>query len=212
MSVIAASATRSRFKRLSIAGAIAIGIAAAVSVATVSNPWLGRAVTEGVNEGLHRVQTVASMLAERSPGARPEGALANTKHKRQAAIHERALPKIRGPFAPPTAYEALASPPSTPIAPPPQAPLFSSLAGGPPTTIPPGGSTPGGPPILMEIPSPGGGGGGFTPPIITTTELPPPVTPSVPEPATWAMMLLGFTLMGRVLKRQRAAGLKPARE
>jgi hypothetical protein len=212
-----ASPHRSRFARRGVLAVGGIAIAAAVSVATLSSPWLGHVVRDGISESLHGVQTVAAMLAERSPGARPEGALANLKHKRQAALHQRALPKIRSPYAPPTAYEVLASPPSgPPIVPPPQAPLFSTIAGGPPIAVPPAnGATPGGPPFLSDIPIPGGGGGGgvFSPPVtLATPQVPPTLVESVPEPASWAMMLLGFVLIGRALRRRGAAGLQPARE
>jgi hypothetical protein len=209
--VIAAPADRWPFARRLQVILAGLAVAAALSVATVSNPWLRHAVSDGISEGLHGVQTVAAMLAERSPGARPEGALANLKHKRHAALHERALPKIRGPFAPPTAYEAIASPPSVPIVPPVEAPPFAALAGGPPITPVTGGGS-GGPPFLSNIPTPGGGGGGFTPPIITTAtpEVPPAPVAPVPEPASWAMMLLGFALMGRALRHPVAAGIRPA--
>jgi hypothetical protein len=82
----------------------------------------------------------------------------------------------------------------------------------PPTIVTPGNSV--GPPVLTEIPPPGGGGGGgFSPPVtLATPEVPaPPVTP-VPEPASWALMLLGFALIGRMLKRRGAARPEPARE
>jgi hypothetical protein len=209
----------SRGSRVGRRGAVAggaIAIAAAVSVATLSSPWLGHAVREGISDSLQGVQTVAAMLAERSPGARPKGALANLKHKRQAVLHERALPKIRSPYSPPTAYEALAAPPpALAIAPPLQGLPFATLAGGPPMVIPP--TNGGGPPVLSDIPPPGGGGGGggggFTPPIVTTQTPQLPVTPAtpVPEPASWAMMLLGFALIGRALKGRSAAGPRPAR-
>jgi hypothetical protein len=52
---------------------------------------------------------------------------------------------------------------------------------------------------------PGGGGGGPPPP----PPPPPPPTPTpfsaVPEPGTWAMMLLGFGMIGLTLRRRRAA-------
>ena len=106
-------------------------IAAALSVATLSSPRLAHALDEGISHSIQGVQTVAAMLAERSPGERPEGALANLKPKRQAALHERALPKVRGPA--PTAFEALAGPPPIPpLAPPPEAPLYAAVAS-PPT-------------------------------------------------------------------------------
>jgi len=191
---------------------LGVGVAAALSVATLSNPRLAHALGEGLSESVHGVETVAAMLAERSPGQRPEGALAQLKHKRAAMLHERALPKVRGPA--PSVYEALAGPPpSPPVAPPPEAPLFAAVAGGPTPIVPPAGSPPGGPPILSAIPPPGGGGGSFTPPVVTTSAVPsdtPTPTAPLPEPATWAMMILGFALMGRALRRAGAAEPKPA--
>jgi hypothetical protein len=217
MIAIPAGLPRSRVGRGGLA-VIALGVAAALSVATLSNPKLPHAVGEGLSASLQSVKTVAVMLAERSPGERPEGALANLKPKRQAVLHERALPKVRAPAFP--AYEALAGPPPSPlIAPPPEVPLYSTVAGGLPVALPlttaATPETPGGPPALSNIPLPGGGGGGiFTPPTTTTAtpDVPAvPVTP-VPEPATWAMMILGFALMGRMVRRKAAAGPEPARE
>lgn len=200
----------SRFPRRGPVVVGGLAIAAALSIATLSNPWLGHAVRDGINDGLQGMQTVAAMLAERSPGARPEGALVNLKHKRQAVLPEHVAPAIP---APPTAYEALASPPPLPpIAPLPEAPLYTTVAGGPVAPVTSG--TPGGPPILSEIPLPGGGGGGggFTPPIIPAVTPTVPVTPAapVPEPATWTMMLLGFALIGRALRSRSGTGLRLA--
>jgi hypothetical protein len=45
-----------------------------------------------------------------------------------------------------------------------------------------------------------------TPPVV----IPPPTTGAVPEPSTWAMMLLGFAMIGRVLRTRRRALLQPA--
>lgn len=206
-------------RRTAFAG-FAVAVAASLSVATVLNPQLSTRVGEAVGEGIGAVKTVAAMLAERSPGERPEGALANLKPKhRSAAVHERALPKIRGPESP--LYQALTAVPPA-VAPPAEVPLHTALAGGPPETIPPvGGVFAGGPPVLSTIPPAGGGGGGaFVPPIVTTATPEVPVTPvvqvtpleAVPEPASWVMMLLGFTLMGWTLRRSDAAGSKPARD
>ena len=102
MSVIAnpAAASRSRLVRRGAAGVAGVGIAATLSFATLSNSWLGHALGDRLSESIQGVKTVAAMLAERSPGERPAGALANLKHKRQVALHERALPKIRGPTFP----------------------------------------------------------------------------------------------------------------
>ena len=135
MPVIAASPTspRPRLGRRGIAAIGGIAVAATLSVATLSNSKLARAVGEGVSDGVQGVKTVAAMLAERSPGERPEGALANLKPKRPTALHERALPKVRGPAGSPSPYEALiGTPPNPVIAPPPEAPLYNVVAGGPP--------------------------------------------------------------------------------
>lgn len=213
MPVTLAIPRSSRVPRRGVLGVGVLGIAAALAVATLSNPWLGHAVGEGIKDGLQGMETVAAMLADRSPGARPEGALTNLKHKRQALLQERGAPSIP---APPTAYEALASPPPPPpIAPLPEAPLYTTVAGGPAAPVTPaaGGTPGGGPPILSEIPLPGGGGGGgFTPPITPAVTPQVPVTPAapVPEPASWTMMLLGFALVGRALGRHGGAGLRSA--
>ena len=211
MSVIASTglAFHSKYMRRGVAGLVAVGAAAALSLATFSNPWLAHAVGDRLSEGLQGMKTVAAMLAERSPGERPEGALASLKHKREAMLHQRALPKVRGPYP---AYEALAGPPpSPPIAPPPELPLYTAVAGAPVLLIPP--ATPG-PPVLSNIPLPGGGGGGgggaFSPPVVQSTPQVPtvPVIPvtqaAVPEPSTWTTMILGFALIGRVFGRRRA--------
>lgn len=214
--------------RIAWRGTLALGglaLVGALSVATLLNPRVADAVGDGLNSGIRSVQTVAAMLAERSPGERPEGALANLKPKREAALHARALPKIRAPS--PTPYETLAGPPPTPPAPP-EAPLYNMVAGGPQAVVPPTAAVvtpgmPGGPPVLSNIPTPGGGGGGgggvFSPPVVTATPETPttPLTPTppsppsaVPEPATWGLMLLGFALIGRALRRRRYAGPSPA--
>jgi hypothetical protein len=194
--------------RSALVAALLLLLSAAVAIAFYSRPQLGNAVREAANAGFNNVKTVAAMLADRSPGERPAGALASLKQKRQQALHERALPKVRQPASPLAAL--VGTPPNPPIVPvettPP--PLYSMVAGAPvavpPTEIVPGVS--GGPPV-SDIPPPGGGGGGIVvPPTVQQTPNTPvtpvtPVTPAVPEPATWAMMLLGFALIGWAIRR-----------
>ena len=182
-----------------------LGVAAALSIATVSNPWLAHSLSEGLSESVQGMKTVAAMLADRSPGQRPEGALASLKQKRQAVLTER-LPKVHAPSS--TAYEALAGPPPTPpIVPPPEAPLYAAVGGPPVPVTPVAGGGGGGPPNLSNIPLPGGGGGGiFAPPVINaaTPEIPQTPVSAVPEPMTWVMMILGFALMARETRRRPA--------
>ncbi len=91
-----------------------------------------------------------------------------------------------------------------------------------PTLIPLGTDVPGGAPVLSSPAptNPGGGGSGGSGPVGgfpggggggggggSITNPAPPVTPPappvgvVPEPATWAMMILGFGLIGSALRR-----------
>lgn len=70
------------------------------------------------------------------------------------------------------------------------------------------GSGPGG-----SLPGAGGslpGGGGGTAPVVTTPTTPvtPPVS-AVPEPASWAMMILGLAFIGGILRRQRSESARP---
>ena len=156
------------------------------------------------------------MIADRSPGERSQGSLATLKPKRQSAPHEHALAKVRGPVPPASPFAALVSgPPVPPIVtlPTAPAPLFN-LVSGLPVVVPPTAIAAGGPPVVTPpsnvIPGgPGGGGGGggvIVPPSVVTPLAPvTPVTPAVPEPTTWAMMLVGFALMGRAIRRGRRA-------
>jgi hypothetical protein len=216
---------------------IAIGLAAllamAVGIATFPSAMspgqsgdslasrVGRQVVDGVAAG---AQTVASLFDLRSPGARAAGALASLKQKRQAALHERALPKTRRFAAPvgPLAAIVGASPVPPvaivpPAVPPPGTPLYGVV--GKPEVIPaapPLGGGGGGGVVFPAAPSVGGGGGGIVvPPAVTT--VPPTTTPgvpgtsAVPEPASWAMMLVGFAMIGRVLRRSRRPAGQSAR-
>ena len=198
-----------RGRRGAVAGVgLSLSLAAALSVATLSSPNLAQWLQDGVSDSVQGVKTVAAMLAERSPGERPEGALANLKHGKFSMLADRETPQV--PVQPPTAYETLVGPPPTPsVAVPPEAPILGALGATPPIPVTPTTNRGGGPPFLSTIPLPGGaggGGGGFTPPTIAATPNVPtvPVAP-VPEPASWAMMILGFAMMARMMRRRPAS-------
>lgn len=149
---------------------------------------------------IQRAKSFIELMHQRSPGKRLVAHLVKTKHKK-LALHERALPKIRKhvpelaaipPFltALPPALVDLVAPPL-----PVEMASLDSMPLGPlggPTGFPPGFfSPPSGGFILPPGETPG------SPPVVT-----PPVVPeAVPEPATWAMILLGFGLMGWSLRR-----------
>nr|NUR36848.1 PEPxxWA-CTERM sorting domain-containing protein [Sphingomonas sp.] len=214
MPVIAALKAPGRFRTRAVIGAcLVLALAAALAVATVSRSGLGiglglgnavSAVGNAASHGLSTMKTMASMLADRSPGARPEGALASLKLKKQPALHERALPKVRKPESPLAGI--VGTPPVPPIEAAPTTPLIGLVAG-PPDSVPPGTIVPPGPP--GETPP------GDVPPVIVPPGTPntpdvPPVTPPVPEPATWAMMLLGFAMIGWAIRRDRRGAAQAA--
>jgi hypothetical protein len=205
-------------RRGAIIAAALLALAAAVGIAVFrpgmmpngSNPF-GSNVAQQVGNGVDRLKaignTVAGIFGSRSPGERVGGVLASLKHKKQA-IHERALPKVRGPISPLAGI--VGAPPIPPIAAaPPENPLYN-VVNGAPAAIPAVAATPlpgGAPPIVFPgiTPLPGGGGGIIFPPIVETPVIPPvipPTTPGVPEPATWAMMLIGFGMIGHALRRR----------
>jgi hypothetical protein len=154
-----------------------------------------------VEAAVTKAQSLADLLSERSPGARTEGQLTKTKHAR-ALARQRLAPKSRAPLMLPAPKPDLAevaqlleSPPLIPAAVDLEQPLPLAELNMPPpalggTVIPgPGfGSPPGGsPPVTFPGPE-------------TKEPVPPP--PAVPEPGTWATMLLGFALIGWRLRRR----------
>ena len=191
------------------------------------NESVGEVTRNALNQGIDRINalgdTVAGLFGSRSPRERAEGTLANMKQRKRPALHQRALPKVRGgPLA-----AIVATIPVPPVLPPAAAPLFDVVTGAPNAVVPgmPVGftPTPGGSVTFPGI-SPTGGGGVIVPPPVTisppetpgtptvpTTPTIPatPTTPSapVPEPASWMMMLLGFGLIGGVLRRDQLASL-----
>lgn len=184
------------------------GVAALLSLTIAADPRLSKAIGDGVSQGMSGFETVAAMLAERSPGQRPKGALANLKHKK-AAVEAEAAPLGRHMIP---AVAAIMGAPAAPlIVPPvvPPPPLYNVVAGSPGAPIVPASSgAGGGPPFFGGISGAGGGGiggGVFAPPPIVTQEVPPPpaTTSAVPEPESWAMMLIGLAAMGSAFRRQK---------
>ncbi len=86
--------------------------------------------------------------------------------------------------------------PTTPLLPP-TPPTDRPAVPGDPTVPTPGG---GGPTVFFDPDPPGGGGKDPSDPPGGTV-----ITTPVPEPATWAMMILGFGAVGYVIRRRRFA-------
>lgn len=163
--------------------------------------------------GVQTAERLMAMLDARSPGEREAGALTQSKRRLASA------PRVGTPGKPSTPpLEQLAQvivppPPASPVeVVPPILPPPASGIVEPPAVLAgaPGGFGSGGfgPGIVVGgvgAPPAGGGSppGGGTPP---TTEV-PPVTSAVPEPGTWAMMLLGFAMIGSAMPRPRRRAL-----
>ena len=198
------AAQRRRGMLLSGAIAFTAVLAAPLSVAS----YLG---VESSIPGIAAAKSFMAMMSERSPGDRTKAELSRTKQRTVPAPKQRALGKITPPPPQKEFVEAIAPPPpkvaeSVPVA----------MA---PTTLGPlivGPSTPGGVIIPTSSPIPGGTGGPTPPGTEEPTptnptepppppgdDEPPPTPPVVPEPGTWATMLLGFGLTGLMMRRRR---------
>ena len=200
-------AARSRRRRrrfgLAACATILLGGGTALSIA-------GLNANDTVEAAVAQVRSLADLLGQRSPGERTTAELNKTKRVKR--------PLAAAGIAPPSPLSAeladILLPPAEagdglqPIA---------ILAGGPPPSLLTFLNPPGGPIIPLPggedlIPPPGGSNG--TPPVVNLPVDNPhvglpsdepketiPVTP-LPEPGTWATMLLGFGLMGWWLRRQ----------
>ncbi len=185
-------------------GGLALALAAALSVASFSDVDL-------VGAAAAKAQSIADILRQRSPGERTEARLAKTKRRYQV-LAERELPEIPALAVYTSPVQLMAPPiqPSLVLA----APVIPALADfGPPPpffSIPPVGG------VFAPLPGGGGGGGGGggpgSPGSTGPGGQPPgqpnptgsPETPAVPEPGTWATMMMGFALSGCMLRRRRA--------
>ena len=202
--------------RLLVALALITAVAVALGIAANRSGWLPQRAGDAADRMAQKLaegaSTVAGLFNLRSPGERANGALVSLKVK-LPLLHERALPKVRRPISPLAGVAA-----ASPAPPASSVPLYNivgptkSPLPGLPVALTPSGGTPGGFfPAITPIP---GGGVVIPPPAITPP--PPdvpvvvptgpgsPVTPGVPEPTTWAMMLLGFGMIGCAFRRRSA--------
>jgi len=193
------SRRRQRSVLLAGGGALGVALAAILSIASVNGVDVAAAAVT-------RAQSLVDLMNRRSPGERTEAHLNKTKHKHARVLAEREQPQLPVPDLYTPLVAAFAQPvPVLPVIPE-AAPLFAEAAPPLPAIFAPsfGGAifTPGG------TGGGGGGGGGGGPPTQPPTQppgQPTPPTPAVPEPATWAMMILGFGLTGCMLRRRRPA-------
>lgn len=208
---------RARRARLAAARRRKMYLSAAAAFAVVVGAPLSIAGYMGVETGIPGVEATKSFLAmmtDRSPGERTKAELTKTKQRPAAAPKQRALGKVTKPEPPKEFVEALASPVPKMIEDVPLA-LAPVTSLGPMLITP---QLPGGIVIPTQSPPPGGGGGptppsdeppptepppNDPPPNDPPPNDPPPSPPIVPEPGTWATMLLGFGMTGWMIRRRR---------
>ena len=202
------AAAKRRLTYLGSAAGVAIVLATPLSIAAFMN-------MESSVPGIDAAKSFLAMMTDRSPGDRTKAELTKTKQRKLPDVPEqRALGKIAKPEPPKEFIEAIAPTVAKPVEE--FAPALAAL--GPLLVTPPPG---GGGGIIIPPQSPPGGGGG-TPPGGGTTppenpppeeppveEPPPEQPPVVPEPGTWATMLLGFGLTGLVMRRRRRKSASP---
>jgi len=181
-------AHNSRRRRLALAAcaSVLVSVPLSFSLLGVTGNDLVHAAVSGAN-------SLSELLNRRSPGARTTAQLTKTKHARSLAkqrVASRVAPLIRKPDFGEVAGLVIGTP-TVDIAPP--SPLVAIDIPTLPGLIV--GSGPGG-----ETPPGGGGGGGVVTVPTSEPHSPIPVTP-LPEPGTWATMLLGFGLLGWRVRR-----------
>jgi len=205
-SQLARNAFNRRRRRTAIvfSALIAATIPASLAILGVGSSDMARAAESGA-------KSLAELLGQRSPGERTQAELTKMKKTRALAKvrHAAATPAVKGPS--PLTLARILLPPVEDLPVDLGNPMVTAQAPQPLSfyVSPPPGAGGGG--IVVTPPGPGGGGtvvtppgekppGDIFPPRPSELVVPPP---AVPEPGTWAMMLLGFGLMGWSLRRDR---------
>lgn len=171
----------------------------------------GRAAAHGtellVASARSAVRSAADLIRSRSPGTRTAAQLIKIKHPPAVAARSRPVARAKPRLlVPPAGLPAFLTPP--PAAAPlafadtPLVPGFVPLSALPAGPIEQ-------PPLcncgFVYVPPWGGGGGGvvFGPGGGGPGSPPPPPPPGVPEPQSWALMILGFGAIGALWRRRR---------
>jgi hypothetical protein len=194
-------AQRTRRRRIALAAC-----ACALGGFPLSLSLFGVSSSDMVHAAAAGAESLSDLLNQRSPGERTAARLTKTKHARTLA--KRAARPAARHVAEPANFDKIA----TLLEAPPidVAPSFADIAATFPepgiVSLPGVGGGGGG---GGEVTPPGGGGGTVTIPTQEPQTPPIPVTP-LPEPETWATMLLGFGLLGWRVRRHPKTGAKTA--
>jgi hypothetical protein len=194
-------------------GASAIGGYAVLGVIGGTVPF---AEAMNLSTALAVLPDPLSILTARSPGERGHGAMFNTKQTKRPRQLASTTP--RGPGGPSERVlsnvrerepAGIVPGGDLPIAPDNFVPDLASTTPNTLGPLGPGDSNPFGPTPVV----PGGSGGGIPGvPGATPTPTPTPINPGpvVPEPATWALMTLGFAVTGLAVRRSKRTRARAA--
>lgn len=178
-----------------------------LALAPVS-PEDGKAVaSKGIAALAAAARDPMSLFSARSPGSRGNGATYQTKPGHAAApLAKRPTEKVLSearerpqPMAAADPTQLARSVPNVFQPPAASAPTPGIL----PVDIPTG--TPGGGPIPIPVIPGGGPGGGGVIPSPAPVATPTPEPTAVPEPSTWAMLIVGIGLIGSAMRRRSNA-------
>ena len=204
----AAPLAATKFKTWQLVVAVVL-IATPLTLAGV-NFWLPGLVSGGRSSIVAKVASAVgngpsnflAMLGLRSPGLRKEGELADTKNHApvtpEIVPHQRALAKVRPAALSGKLLHLTPAAPQIAEGLPPGLLVVPSASNSPASSQDSGPS--GGTPVFLGD-TPGGGGGGGGGPIVTPEN--PPIPSGVPEPGTWALMIMGLGGIGVSLRRTR---------
>lgn len=191
-------------KRLRSAAPLVAGLLCATVLGQLALGEKGMvAIAAAVKDPSSLLRDPSSLLAARSPGERGEGAMYSTKGARKVAS---GTPGTGSPKDAPPANAVGGGTPGLPSNP-------SAFGAIPTDSVPDGFVTPvGGPggPVIGTDSTPG------TAPLAPVPGVPlpgpnvspptPPVVTPVPEPGTWAMLIIGFFMTGMAIRRAKRAG------
>lgn len=200
-------AARRRRARLAVALAALLAGAGTVSLSGVTG-------SDFAHAAVSQARSLADLLDARSPGQRTEALLTKTKHARPL-VRTRSRAPARHQPSNEQKFQLVGLLTSTPLPVGLERPLpLASISPGPSLAMIVGGGGGGGggggvlpPSAGGGVVPPTGGGGPATFPTTQPRELVTP-PPPLPEPGTWATMLLGFGFIGwRLRRRPRAQPL-----
>lgn len=176
--------------------------AALTAVAAVIAVGAAMPFVELPMKSLGKGPDILSILHDRSPEERAAGAQTNKAAKVSMKLPAAKPVAAKAPVMPAAPATSAVLPVAAAPAAPPMTFVPAAAAAAPAALIPAAAAS-GSKFFIPPLIIPGGSSHHTTVIPPTGGSNPPPPVPGVPEPATWAMMMVGFGLLGAFLRRQR---------